>query len=77
MNIPNSTYVKSELEQVAATTSHMNAKERNQILRLIKDFGDFFGGTIGEWYTDPVGLELNPNYKQFNSKYYPVTIIKT
>ena len=31
-----------------------------------------FDGTPGDWDTEPVELELNPNSKPFNCKYYPV-----
>ena len=31
-----------------------------------------FDGTLGDWYTDTVDLELKPNSKYFNCKYYTV-----
>ena len=31
-----------------------------------------FDDTLGYWDTDTVGLELNPDYKLFNCKYYTV-----
>ena len=31
-----------------------------------------FGVTIGYWDTEPVGLELKPDYKPFSCKYYLV-----
>ena len=31
-----------------------------------------FDGTIGDWNTDPVNLELKPDSKLFNFKYYPL-----
>ena len=34
-----------------------------------------FGGTLGDWVTNPVDLELKPGYKPFNIRYYPVPII--
>ena len=34
-----------------------------------------FDGTLGDWATDPVNLELKLYYKPFNSRYYPVPII--
>ena len=34
-----------------------------------------FGGTLGDWATEPVDLELKPGYKPFNSRYYLVPII--
>ena len=48
----------------------MNAEEITQLLRLIKYIEDLFDGTLGDWGTDPIGLELNKRYKPFNSKYY-------
>ena len=30
-----------------------------------------FDGTLGDWDTDPVDLDLKPGSKPFNSKYYP------
>ena len=34
-----------------------------------------FDGTLRDWDTDPIDLEIKPGYKPFNSKYYPVPII--
>ena len=31
-----------------------------------------FGGTLGDWETEPIDLELKPGYKPFNCKYYLV-----
>ena len=31
-----------------------------------------FGGALGDLATEPVDLDLNPGYKPFNSRYYPV-----
>ena len=36
-----------------------------------------FDGTLGDWDTDPVDLELNPVSKPFHNKYYPVPIDET
>ena len=40
------TYEKSDLEQVANNTTHMNADEITQLQSLQQDFGDLFDGTI-------------------------------
>ena len=53
----------------------MNSDESTQLLSLLKDFEDLFGGTLGDWYTDPVDLELNLDSKPFNRKYYIFTRI--
>ena len=65
---PGSTYTKADLEDVASNTTQMNYEEKNQRIRLIKYFEDLFDGTIGDWYTEPIDLELNTYYKQFNCK---------
>ena len=41
-------------------------------LYFIEDFEDLFDGTLGDWSTESVDLELNPYSRQFNSRYYPV-----
>ena len=72
MKILDSTYMKADLEQLVANTSQLNAEERILLLSLLKDFKDLFYGTLGNWATEPIDLELNPDSKPFNSRYYPV-----
>ena len=50
----------------------MNAEEITHLLSLLEYFGELFGGTLGDWATDPVDLYLKPGYKPFNCIYYPV-----
>ena len=71
VKIPESTYVKADLEQVV-NASQLNHEERTFLLVLIEYFEDLFDGTLGNWATEPVDLELNPYSKPFNSIYYPV-----
>ena len=71
VKILDSTFSKTDLEQVF-NYSQLNAEEINLLLGLLKYFGDFFYGTLGNWATEPVDLELNPYYKPFNSRYYLV-----
>ena len=72
MKILNSTYDKADLKQVADNVTQLNAEERTLLLCLFGDFWDLFDGTLGDWDTETVILELNPDSKPFNSKYYPV-----
>ena len=37
---------------------HLTITQRNELLRLLQKFEDFFDGTLGTWKTDPVHLEL-------------------
>ena len=68
----NITYAKSNLKQVADNATQPNDEEITLLLSLLEDFEDLFDGTLGDWATEPVNLELNPVSKQFNSRYYPV-----
>ena len=66
-----SNYAKSDLEHVV-NDIHLNSEERTLLLSLLKDFEDLVDGTLGDWATEPVDLELKPDSKPFNSRYYPV-----
>ena len=61
MKILYSTYAKEYLEQVVANAIQMNAEERTLLLSLLEEFGDLFDGTLGDWATGPVDLELKPD----------------
>ena len=41
----------SDFKQVADNMTHLDAKERTLLLRLVEDFEDFFDGTVGDWAT--------------------------
>ena len=75
VKIIDSNYAKAEIKQVDDNSTHMNAEEITQLLRLIKYFEELFDGTLVKWDTDPINLELRTSYKPFNSKYYPFPII--
>ena len=62
---------KADIEQVV-NASQLNAEERTFLLSLFEYFEDLFDGTLGDWATEPVDLELNPDSKAFNSRYCPV-----
>ena len=70
--ILNIAYAKSYLDQVANNSNQLNSEERTQLLSFLEELQDLFDGTLGDWATDPVDLELKPSFKPFNSIYYPV-----
>ena len=72
VEIINSNYAKEDLKQVANNTTHTNAEERTMLLSLLEDFWHLFDGTLGDWENEPAYLELKPDSKPFNSRYYPV-----
>ena len=75
LKILDSNYVKAEFKQTVNNDSQLNAEERTLLIRFIEDFKESFDGTLDEWATEPVNLDLTPDSKPFNSIYYPVPII--
>ena len=49
-------YENVYLKQVADNSTQLNAEERTQLLRILKDFKDLFDGTLGDWDTEPIDL---------------------
>ena len=74
VKILDSIYSKANLKQ-PVNSIQLNNEEINLLLSLLEDLEYFFDGTLGDWATEPVDLELKPYYKPFNSRYYPVPII--
>ena len=77
VKILNITYVKADLKQVDGNVIYMNAEERTLLLNILEEFEDFLNGTLGDWDTEPVYLEIKPDFKPFNSRYYLVPRINT
>ena len=75
MKILDSTYAKADLKGVVDNNIQMNAEEINLLHNLLEYFKDLFDGTLGNWATEPVDLELNIDSKPFNIRYYLVPII--
>ena len=75
VKILDSNYAKADPRQVSENATQLDAEERTLLLSLIEDFRDLFDGILGDWSTEPVDLELKPDSKPLNSRYYPVSII--
>ena len=72
VKILDSKYAKADLEKVAAEATNLTPQERNMLLRLLEEFEDLFDGTLGQWNTDPVSIELKPDAKPVSARWYPV-----
>ena len=69
LKTPISTYANTDLKHVSNNANQINDEERTQLLRLLEDFEDLFDDNLGDWDTEPVGLDLKPGANMFNSKY--------
>ena len=75
VKILNSTYAKSDLNQVDNKITELNSEERTQLLSILEDSKDLLNGTLGYWTTEPVDLDLKPGFKPLYSRYYTLPII--
>ena len=72
VKIFNSTYAKADLKQVVDNSTQQNFEEITLLLILLEEFMGLFDVTLCDWATESVDLYLNPDYKTFNSRYYPL-----
>ncbi|MGH7974471.1 MAG: reverse transcriptase domain-containing protein [bacterium] len=55
--------------------SHLTTERREQLRQLLKDFEHLFDGTLGDWKTEPVAIELKAGVTPFKRKPYQVAKI--
>ena len=67
-----STYERSNLDKVVSSAPQLNHEERKLLLGLLNDFEGLFYIMLGKWDTESVDLELKPNSKPFDGRYYIV-----
>ena len=52
---------------------HLTDSEREGLHKVHTKFKPLFDGTLGEWNTEPINLELiDPDTKPFHARAYPV-----
>jgi len=72
IKILDSTYKKADLRKVADEALSLNDQEKEQLFKLLSEFKELFDGTLGDWKTEPVELELREGEKPHSSRYYPM-----
>ena len=66
-------YEKVDLNKVMTKKfQHLNTKEPEKLLHLLRKYEDLFNGTLGTWNTTLVYLELSNNEKPVFLRPYPV-----
>ncbi len=51
---------------------HLALHEQNKLLDLLTEYEDLFDGTLGDWKTEPVSLELKEGAKPYHGRAFPV-----
>ena len=66
-------YAPQDIDAIVAECVHLTPKERGGLSKLLNKFESLFDGTLGEWNTEPVDLELiDPDAKPYHARAYPV-----
>jgi hypothetical protein len=53
-----SKYCPADLNKIATECHFLNADQQETLHKLLRKFAHLFDGTLGNWKTDPVDLEL-------------------
>ena len=72
MKILDLNYHKANLIEIVAGATHLNEKQRRNLLALLVKYKDIFDGTLGEWNTAPVKFELKEGETPHSQRHYPV-----
>ena len=76
VKILDANYEKADLPQVVKDNcTHLTEDQQQELLGLLQDFEELFDGTLGDWKTEPVHLELKPDAKPYHGKAFPVPFI--
>jgi hypothetical protein len=72
-NIVKSKFCPADLNKIVAGCNILSTSQQEKLHKLLKKFAHLFDGTLENWKTDPVDLELKDrNEKPYHTKPYPV-----
>ncbi len=73
VHILDAKYEKADLQSIVSTNcTHLSLQDQNLLLELLTEFGELFDGTLDDWNTENMSLELKEGAKQYHGKAYPV-----
>ena len=65
-------YSAADLTAEVKKSGHLTQTEQHQLLQLLRKYESLFDGTLGEWKTSPVHLELKEGATPYYGRPYPV-----
>ena len=66
-------YEKADLPAICKALTHLTKDQQEQLLILLQKYKELFDGTLGDWKTTPVSLELKEGAKPYHVRRpYPV-----
>eukprot|EP00804_Cyclotella_cryptica_P020334 CCRYP_014060-RA/>CCRYP_014060-RA protein AED:0.31 eAED:0.31 QI:0/-1/0/1/-1/1/1/0/510 len=73
VHILDAKYEKADLQSVVCTNcTHLSVQDQNKLLELLTEYEELFDGTLGDWNTDPVSLELMEGAKPYHGQPFPM-----
>ena len=65
-------YQKSDLSKVVSDSKHFSGNKQSMLRDVLNKYEFLFNGTLVNWKTRPVDVELQSGEKTYYSKPYPV-----
>jgi hypothetical protein len=65
-------YEAADLREIVESISTINDTEKGELLRLLQKYEELFDGTLGDWETSPIKLDLKDDAKPYHGKAFPV-----
>jgi hypothetical protein len=66
-------YAPQDIESIVEKCIHLTDLKRDGLRKVLTKFESLFDGSLGEWKTAPIDLELkDEETKPFHAKPYPV-----
>ena len=65
VHILDAKYKKADLPEIVKNDcKHLNPEEQSQLLEVLHEFEDLFDGTLGDWNTEHVSIEIKEGSKK-------------
>ncbi len=66
-------YSKADLQSVVRDNcKHLKVDQQKKLLQLLKKYESLFDGTLGDWKTKPVSIQLKEGASLYHSQAFPV-----
>ena len=66
-------YEKANLPQVVEDNcSHLSKSQQTDLSKLLQEYETLFDGTLGDWDTEPIHLQLKPAATPFHGRPFPI-----
>ena len=69
-------YEQADLPKVISDNcAHLDSNQQKELLALLSNFNELFDGSLGDWKTKHVSLELKEGATPFHGRPFPVPLI--